>query len=103
MKKDLHRDYSALCNSTTVPPTSEYLFGDLSKLTKNISDANKQAIPGAWEQQEMQLRSPAQPGASKKSPIPDIPAAPSGQGMIFLSKGRPPRSKFKKEGKTKKN
>lgn len=43
MKKDLHRDYSALCTSTTIPPTSEYLFGDLSKLTKDISDANKLA------------------------------------------------------------
>jgi len=43
MKRDLHRDYSALCTSTTVPPTSEYLFGDLSKLTKDISDVNKLA------------------------------------------------------------
>ena len=43
MKKHLHRKYSALCNNTTVPPTSEYLFGDLSKLTKDISDANKLA------------------------------------------------------------
>ena len=44
MKKDLHRDYSALCINTTVSPTSEYyLFGDLSKLTKDISDANKLA------------------------------------------------------------
>ena len=43
MKKDLHRNYSALCNNTTVPPTSEYLFGNLSKLTKDISDANKLA------------------------------------------------------------
>ena len=41
MKKDLHRDYSVLCSSTTVPATSEYLFGDLSKLTKDISEANK--------------------------------------------------------------
>ena len=41
MKKDLHRDYAALCNTTTVPPTLEFLFGDLSKLTKDISDANK--------------------------------------------------------------
>ena len=31
MKKDLHRDYAALCTSSTIPPTSEYLFGDLSK------------------------------------------------------------------------
>ena len=43
MKKDLHRDYAALCTSTTIPPTSEYLFGDLSKLTKDISDASKLA------------------------------------------------------------
>ena len=44
MKKDLHRDYLALCINTTVSPTSEYyLFGDLSKLTKDISDANKLA------------------------------------------------------------
>ena len=41
MKKDLHRDYTALCNAATVPSSSEFLFGDLSKLTKNISDANK--------------------------------------------------------------
>lgn len=34
MKKDLHRDYAALCNSATVPSTSEYLFGDLSKFAK---------------------------------------------------------------------
>ena len=41
MKRDLHRDYAALCNATTVPSSSELLFGDLSKLTKDISDANK--------------------------------------------------------------
>ena len=41
MKKDLHRDYSALCSSTTVPATSEYLYGNLSKLTKDISEANR--------------------------------------------------------------
>ena len=43
MKKDLHRDYAALCNDTTVPSSSEFLFGDLSKLTKDISDANHNA------------------------------------------------------------
>ena len=41
MKKDLIRDYATLCNATTVPPSPEFLFGDLSKLTKDISDANK--------------------------------------------------------------
>jgi hypothetical protein len=39
MKKDLHTDYQALCN---VPiPIEEFLFGDLSKHTKDIADANK--------------------------------------------------------------
>ncbi|KAK3725266.1 hypothetical protein QZH41_001280 [Actinostola sp. cb2023] len=41
MKKDLYKDYAALCNSWTVPSTSEYLFGNLSKLTKDITEANK--------------------------------------------------------------
>ena len=41
MKKDLHKDYATLCSAATVPATSEYLFGDLSKLTKDISEANK--------------------------------------------------------------
>lgn len=41
MKKELHKDYAALCNPSTVEPTSEFLFGDLSKLTRDISEANK--------------------------------------------------------------
>lgn len=41
MKKDLLKDYAALCSAATVPATSGYLFGDLSKLTKDISGANK--------------------------------------------------------------
>ena len=42
MKKDLHSDYLVLCNNTTVPPTSEYLFGDLSKVTKDMMPTNGQ-------------------------------------------------------------
>ena len=41
MKKELHKDYAALCNSSTVEGSSELLFGDLSKLAKDISKANK--------------------------------------------------------------
>ena len=41
MKNYLHHDYAALCSSTTLESPSEYLFGDLSKLTKDIADANK--------------------------------------------------------------
>ena len=41
MKKELNKDYTALCNSSTVDAPSEFLFGDLSKLAKDITDANK--------------------------------------------------------------
>ena len=41
LKKDLHKDFAALCNVNT--PAGEFLFGNLSKLTKEISDANKLA------------------------------------------------------------
>ena len=41
MKKELHKDYVALCNSSTVEGSSELLFGDLSKLAKDISETNK--------------------------------------------------------------
>ena len=40
-KKEPNKDYAALCNSSTVDAFSEFLFGDLSKLTKDITDANK--------------------------------------------------------------
>ena len=30
MQKEMHKDYAALCNPSTVEPTSEFLFGDLS-------------------------------------------------------------------------
>ena len=41
MKREMHKDYAALCNPSTVDGTSEYLFGDLSKLAKDITEANK--------------------------------------------------------------
>ena len=41
MKREMHNDYTALCNLSTVDGTSEYLFGDLSKLAKDITEANK--------------------------------------------------------------
>ena len=41
MKKKLRKDYAALCNSSAVEGSSELLFGDLSKLAKDISEANK--------------------------------------------------------------
>ena len=41
MKREMHKDYAALCNLSTVDGNSEYLFGDLSKLAKDITEANK--------------------------------------------------------------
>ena len=41
MKKKLRKDYAALCNSSAVEGSSELLFGDLSKLAKDIFEANK--------------------------------------------------------------
>jgi len=40
MKNDLKKDYAALCSSSPVDQTYEYLFGDLSKLAKDITDTN---------------------------------------------------------------
>ena len=39
MKEELHKDYGSVCGM--IVGTSEFLFGDLSKLTKDITDANK--------------------------------------------------------------
>ena len=47
MKREMHKDYAALCNPSTVDGTSEYLFGDLSKLAKDITEANLQGDTSA--------------------------------------------------------
>ena len=39
MKKELNKGYGSVCS--TVVETSGYLFSDLSKLAKDISNANK--------------------------------------------------------------
>ena len=44
-KKEMHKDYAGLCNLSTVDGTSEYLFRDLSKLAKDITEANKGFAP----------------------------------------------------------
>ena len=38
MKNDLNKDYAALCSSSQVDQTYIHLFGDLSKLAKDIAD-----------------------------------------------------------------
>ncbi|XP_067045557.1 uncharacterized protein [Acropora muricata] len=99
MKKDLHRNYAALCTSSTIPPTSEYLFGDLSKLTKDISYAKQLAKKVRPQQARAHNRkystsSQRNQGNRRYQPY-------QRPRTDFLSKGRLPRSKFKKEGDTK--
>lgn len=104
MKKDLHRDYSALCTFTTIPPTSEYLFGDLSKLRKDISDANKLAKKVRPQQARAQGRKYSSSSQRNQGYQGNRRYQPYQRPRNdFLSKGRPPRSKFKKEGDTKQN
>ena len=97
MKKDLHRDYSALCSSTTVPATSEYLFGDLSKLTKDISEANKltkRVRPPPPRSNNRKFHSGLHSQGYQTSCRYQPYSRPRND---FLSKGWLPRSKFKKE------
>ena len=84
MRKDLHKDYAALCSAATVPATSKYLFGDLSKLTKDISEAKKLTKKGCPPQHNT-----ARHGNSGSN------------CHRFLSKGRPPTTRLKKEGESK--
>ena len=107
MKKDLHKDYAALCSAATVPATSEYLFGDLSKLTKDISEANK-----LTKKVRPPQRNTARNGNSGSNGRRYNYTNQGTQGNRrfhpyqrprhdFLSKGRPPRTRLKKEGESK--
>ena len=41
LRKELNKDYAAMCRSSTVDPSFEFLFGDISKLARDSTDANK--------------------------------------------------------------
>ena len=72
LKKELHKDYAALCNSSTVEGSSELLFGDLSKLAKDISEANKltkKVRPPHSTNSRGTLEVWFQPGKQKISPL----------------------------------
>jgi len=104
MKKDLHHDYAALRTSTTIPPTSEYLFGDLSKLTKDISDANKLAKKVRPEQARAHGRKYSSSSQQNQGHQGNRRYQPHQRlWNDFLTKGHLPRSKFMKEGDTKQN
>ena len=107
MKKDLHRDYAALCNATTVPSSSEFLFGDLSKLTKDILDANKltKKVRPASHSSSRGRKSTFTNHYSANRNRRFAPYAYSraryNDNNNFLSKSRSPPMKGKKEGITK--
>ena len=45
MKKELNKDYAALCHSSTVDASSEFVFGDLSILAKDNNKFTKKVPP----------------------------------------------------------
>ena len=102
MKNDLHHDYAALCSSTTLESPSGYLFGDLSKLTKDIADANKltkkvRRVPRGQQQSQKPHNS-----SQRFAPYSDgnrrFPPNQRAHGD-FLSKGHYPKTKIKKTTK----
>ena len=107
MKKDLHKDYVALCSASIVPASSEYLFGDLSKLAKDRSEANK-----LTKKVRPLQRSTARCGNSGSNGRRFYQNTQGSQGYRrfhpyqrqrkdFLYKGRPQKSRIKKEGDSK--
>lgn len=107
MKKDLHKDYAALCSAATVPATSGYLFGDLSKLTKDISGANKltkKVRPPKtqhYTQRKFWLEWPSlqsyKPRNSRQSPVPPI----STDKKWFFVQRPPSKDKIEEGGRIK--
>ncbi|CAH3179407.1 unnamed protein product, partial [Porites lobata] len=109
MKKDLHRDYAALCNATTVPSSSEFLFGDLSKLTKDISDANKltkkvrPASHSSTRGRKSTFTNHYSANRNRRFAPYAYSRARYNDNNNFLSKSRSPPMKGKKESITKPN
>lgn len=104
MKNDLNKDYAALCSSSPVDQTYEYLFGDLSKLAKDITDANrltKKVRPSAPQASHSRDRNNRLGGRKIYGHHNNNRYAPYRGRNDFLSKGQPPRGR-KKEGTTNK-
>jgi len=101
MKKELNKEYSALCNSTTVDASSEFLFGDLSKLAKDITDANKltKKVCPSHQEGNYSRSNRYTAGGCRNFGNQSHRFSPYQRGgNDFLSKGHPPRSRMKKRG-----
>lgn len=97
MKNVVNKDYPALCRSSPVDQTYKYLFRDLSKLAKDITDANrltKKVRPLASQANHSQGRKIYGHHSNNRY-------APYQGRNGFISKGQPPRGR-KKEGTTNK-
>ena len=96
LKKDLHKDFAALCNVNT--PAGEYLFGDLSKLTKEISDANKLAKkvrpPASTSRYKKQYHNQNNRSSHRYRPYTTAPSNQRGKDPFF-EKGRFPTPRKK--------
>ena len=103
MTNDLNKDYAALCSSSLVGQTYEYFFGDLSKLAKDNTDANRLtkkvrlSAPQASHSRDRSNRL----GDRKIYGHHNNRYAPYRVRNDFLSKSQPPRGR-KKEGTTNK-
>ena len=91
MKNDLNKDCAALCSSSPIDQTYEYLFGDLSKLAKYITDANrltKKVCPSAPQPSHSRDRSNRLGGRKIYGHIPQQQplCSLSGEKQFFYTK-----------------
>ena len=102
MKKELHKDYAALCNSSTVEGSSELLFGDLSKFAKDISEANKLNkkvhLPHSTNSRRDKYGGRSNYGSSKGNRR--FHPYSQGNPYDFLGKSRFSKQRKKKDGET---
>ena len=104
MRNDLNKDYATLCSSSPVDHTYEYLFRDLSKLAKDITDANrltKKVRPSAPQASHSRDRNNRLGGRKIYGPHSNNRYAPYQGRNDFLSKGHLSPGR-KKEGTTNK-
>ena len=106
MKKELNKDFAALCNSSTVDASSEFLFGNLCKLAKDITDANKltKKVHPSHQQGNYSHSNRFTAGGRWDFDNQSHCFVPYQHGRNdFLSKGHPPKSRMKKESAAKQN
>ena len=104
MKKELSHDLAALCN--TAIESGEFLFGDLSKLTKDIIETNKltKHVRPSQSSTNGRPETAYRPFYNNNETTETIRFQPYQRPRRghFLDRGRGQRAKWKKEGPMKK-